>query len=321
LRFRQLLAKSPFGKYFKPRAHRKLGRRAGQQWPGYERTKVWSERCDAAKPSEIVTFGIELAKREREEDWSHACGLLSRTLRSLLRQTDQRFRIIVCGNEMPGIPEIADQRVEYLSIKAPPVGSGGKPGNRGADKFRKRFNIGRRFRLAGGGYFMSLDAGDLVHKDLVAMVLERQPQFGFLFMTGYALDWASNRIAPIPGAWSVTFSRVCGSSSMVLFPPNDLPDIDETPVSRPDILFHDLRDHVDIGVVMEELDRPLERLDRPLVIYVVNHPFSSSLSGVRSGVRRETVIGNIARHAIADPAELALIDDRFGTDFCRRGAG
>ena len=319
VRFRQLLATSPLGKFLKPRARRGTARPARERWPGYDRIKAWSESCESAKPTEIVTFGIELAGRGTEEDWSHACALLSRTLRTLLRQTDPRFRIVVCGNEMRDIPELADQRVEYLSVKAPPSGAGDKPGNRGADKFRKRFNVGRRFRLAGGGYFMSLDAGDLVHKDLVGMILERRPRFGFLLMTGYALDWANDRIAPIPGAWSVSFNRVCGSSSMVLFQADDLPGMNETPDSRPDILFHDLRDHVDIGVVMEELDRPLERVELPLVVYVVNQPHSSALSGVRTGVRKETVIDNIARHAVKDPAELALIDERFGIDLHRRG--
>jgi len=284
---------------------------------GYRRVKAWSDACEAASPEQIVTFGMRMASRETTQDWPHHLRLLSQTLSSVMRQTDQRFRIIMCGNEVPDLPEIADPRVEFISRPRPLTGTP-TVGRLFADLRARTMTIGRRLRSAGGGYFMTLDCDDLVHRDVVKTVLESRHPNGFIFGTGYVHDWINGLIAPVPGVWPFGLQMMCGSTSMLFLRPEDLPGTRDDPNPQSDLLFKHTLDHRRVEVELEEFNRPLDQFAFPAVIYVVNHSQNLSFLAERSGVRGETVRRNIRRHAITDPGELGRIDADFGTDFARR---
>ena len=322
MRISTLLKKSPIGNW--------LGRHASagqaQRAPliagrvdrlGYRRIKAWSDACETARPEEVVTFGMRMASRETTQDWPHHLRLLSQTLSSVMRQTDPRFRIIMCGNEVPDVPEIADPRVEFIARPRPLTGRP-KVDRLFADLRARTMTIGRRLRHAGGGYFMTLDCDDLVHRDVVKTVLESRHPNGFVFGTGYVHDWINRLIAPVPGAWPFGLQMMCGSTSMLFLRPEDLPGTRDDPNPQADQLFRQTLDHRRVEVGFQEFNRPLDQFGFPAVIYVVNHSQNLSFLAERSGVRGETVRRNIRRHAIADPDELGRIDAGFGTDFARR---
>jgi len=210
---------------------------------------------------------------------------------------------------MPDLPELRDERVEFLSMQSSPPR---EPQKFRSDKFRKRLNIGQRLHQLGGGYYMQLDADDIVHRDLVDYVLRARHPNGHLIPTGYTCDWAAGLVAPVPGAWRLSLERVCGSTSVLRF---DVPDLPSAEATSEMLLFNMCSQHNSIPIAFEEELRYLDFMELPAVIYTMNHSQNLSFSLQRGGNRKENIINLIREQAIMDEAELRRIDEYFGTDF------
>ena len=90
----------------------------------------------------------------------------------------------------------------------------------------KRWLIAARAKDLGGGYLMIVDADDLVSSDLVAFVGRNAHPHGYLVTAGYVFDAPSGAIAftyPLPAFEKWPFDRVCGTSALVRFAPDELP--------------------------------------------------------------------------------------------------
>jgi hypothetical protein len=172
---------------------------------------------------------------------------------------------------------------------------------------RKRRIIGSILRQRGGGYFFPLDADDLVHRDVVAHVLRDKNRRGYLVETGYTLDYSNRNLAPVPGAWSVSFDRSCGSSAVIFFEPEDLPVS-----SEPDdgLYFNLFQSHAYWCLVAEEFGRRLDPLPFPGGVYVVNHAQNLSFRLQRKGLRTENIIRAIAQNRIENPT--TILHEEFG---------
>lgn len=247
-------------------------------------------RRDPAVPEFV--FAIPLAAAT-VGDWEHTCQMLGHTLRSILNQSNASFRVLLCGHDRPDLRELEDSRVEWMvSDIDPPVGSGKyRP-----DKARKRALIAHRFRQLGGGYYMPLDADDLVHRDLVAHVRETRSPHGYSLRRGYAMDWKNRKLAPVPGVWDTTFDQVCGSSGIFHFQPTDLPET--LGKGTDEAYFHQFSFHAYWRTTAHENGRPLEDVDFPAVIYVLNHAQNLSFSLQRGALRQENLCRFIAERAI-----------------------
>jgi FkbM family methyltransferase len=249
-------------------------------------------------------FGISLVSARVASDWKRTQELLGHTLRSVLNQSDPRFGVAICGHERPDLPELADPRVQFVeSDQAPPNGT--LVGFRG-DKMRKRRIIGAMLRARGGGYFFPLDADDLVHRDVVAYVRADDNRRGYLIEKGFALDYNNRVLAPIPGAWSVSFDRACGSSAAIWFAPEELPVDSE---NNPELYFNLFQSHAYWPIVAEEFGRRFDPLPLPGV-YVVNHAQNLSFRLQRKGVRTENIVRAIAAHQVAEAQ--AILGENFG---------
>ena len=124
---------------------------------------------DSTKPNDLeIAFGISLKSKKVSRNWNIVQTNLSRTLRSILNNTDQNFRIIIAGHEKPNIEEMNHDRVTWLSV------SFSRPryiSQYSIDKFRKRRVIGAYLRKIGfSGYFMPLDADDWIHYRFVEFI-------------------------------------------------------------------------------------------------------------------------------------------------------
>ena len=145
-----------------------------------------------------------------------------------------------------------------------------------------------------------------MHRDIVAHVLHDDNRRGYLIETGYTLDYKNRTLAPVPGAWSVSFDRSCGSSAAIFFEPEDLPlnsGMDE------ELYFNLFQSHAYWQLVAEELCRPLESLPFRGGVYVVNHEQNLSFRLQRKGIRTENIIRSISRNRVGDPTEI------LGTEF------
>lgn len=254
------------------------------------------------QPCKLVTFGIPLAPATLG-DWAHTCKMLEHTLDSVFNQSDSRFRILISGHQQPDIGLLNESRVEFLLCKEKPPKN---PGNHRKDVLNKNFLIGKRLRELGGGYFMHLDADDLVHKDLVKFILNDDNKTGYSIRQGYALDYFNKRLAPVPGAWDASFDQVCGSCAVIYFNNSDLP-FDGADTST--LAYNMFRHHAYWRVTSQELGRPLVDLPFPGAIYIVNHSQNISFSLQRNALRQKNIIANIKEHEISRPA---IILSQFG---------
>lgn len=259
------------------------------------------EHNPAARGGEVdtpIVFGISLASKQVSSDWARTTELLGHTLDSLLEQSDPRFEVIICGHEKPELAAMSDPRVRFIvSDIKPPT----DPRKYRTDKMRKRRLIGVALREMGGGYFFPLDADDLVHTDFVKHVRETDNRRGYVVMSGYAFDYSNRRLAPIPGVWGTDYNRVCGSSALIYFEPDDLPVDGE---NEEDLYFNLFQSHAYWPVLAEEYGRKLDPLPFAAGVYVLNHSQNLSFGLQRKGSRTGNILSSVERNALPDGMEI-----------------
>lgn len=267
--------------------------------------KQWPPHLAEDHIGAIVTFAIPLKSSQVANDWDHTQRLLSRTLQSVFCQSDPRWRVLICGHDIPDLPEMADPRIEFIASEhPPPVGQLGNA--RRSDAQRKRLIMGHRLRTLGGGYFMALDADDLVHRDLVATALATK--HGCLITTGYIWDATNNFIAPQPGVLSVDFDRVCGSTAVIRFTSEDFAE--DLKPGHYTGHFGRVGSHAYIRGIQDEIDRPLEIVPYPAAIYVINNGENNTFVDKRPA--DSPVVRKVREKAITDPKKLRMISEAFG---------
>lgn len=243
-----------------------------------------------------VYFAIPVSAKLGDEQWSRLNELLKLTLDSVLNQSDGRYTAFVCGHDKPPIlEEPRYEGVEFIRLIHPPPQTDQE---RRRDKRRKRWEIARRVRELGGGYYMYLDGDDAIHKDLVAYVLGDNNKIGYLIDRGYALDFANRVMAAIPGAFKKDFNDVCGSSGVVYMLPEDLPsgefgDADES------ILYMRIRNHKSFETEPMRQGGKLKAVPFPAGVYTLNNSINLSNILVRTEERQVSLVEGIKKHEIA----------------------
>jgi hypothetical protein len=234
-------------------------------------------------------FIVPLAKRKDDESWALVCALLQRTLKSVLQQTDADFQVLVCGHDRPIIEEMHDSRIEFLSVDFPPPATA-EAGPK--DKALKRRRMLRQIARRGGGYFMLLDADDLVRDDLVETARAIDDPYGYILEAGYMLDAQSGDLAHVPGVVPEPFWHHCGSCAIFYVSPEDIGD---------GFIYH-FRLHAEFKRMSAEIGRPLHELHEPMAIYVLNTGQNHSDSWRKNAVQRR-LLDNIKAQAAPLPSD------------------
>jgi hypothetical protein len=155
---------------------------------------------------------------------------------------------------------------------------------------------------------MSLDADDLLHRDIAAYALNTAFEHGCVATRGYVYDRGNARIAPVPGAWSVDLDRLCGSTGIVRYEPHDIPaDYENSSFGA----FSFTRGHTYLRAVHDSLRRPLAPIPFPSVIYVINTTDNHSLA-MKPDLTAGT-LQNVKEHMLTSVETLREIDEAFGT--------
>jgi hypothetical protein len=171
---------------------------------------------------EMVIFGIPLAARSLAGSWDRVTRQLSATVGSIYSQSDGRFRIVVAGSDEPRLTIAVDDRYEFLPCAAEiPIDFPGVL----LDIARKRHLIAARAGVLGGGYLMFVDSDDLVNSRIVEYVNNNPHPNGYRLERGFIFDAETGALAcyPMPGFEKWPLYRICGSSSVVRFTPDELP--------------------------------------------------------------------------------------------------
>lgn len=240
-----------------------------------------------------VSFLIPLQAKSNDEQWSVVSGLLGVTIRSILRQTDPRFRILICGQDRPDMADLDDPRITFIQISAPRPGAETKEKRR--DKSAKKNILLRAAQENADGYVMLLDANDLVHHGLVDYVITTGNPNGYLVETGFLEDMATGTMALSSTLLKKPFHQYCGSCS-VLPSPRTADDMDFL-----------LRPHAAWAEESLLLGRPLQTIPFPAVVYRVNSAVQLSFERRQSNDFFRTVYASIS--AADDPQSRRFFVD------------
>jgi hypothetical protein len=226
-----------------------------------------------------VNFAIPLKSRSVAADWELAVRMLENTLRSIFNQTVQDFKIAVACHEIPQTIFNGDPRLEFVVVDfLPPISLP----ERAVDKHRKREMALSRLRCREDAYYMLLDSDDLVSKSLVEFIERDKAPHGYVVKSGYELDLSAGVIRLAPA-----FHRVCGSSAVLRFRPDDIPETPLRPESR--CLVRELmnHNHPTWETWLFSLGRPLAPLPFRGVTYVMNTVENLSRQKGNIGNRRK----------------------------------
>lgn len=165
------------------------------------------------------SFGIPLIARASTDDWTMVETLLGLTVRSLLAQTDNDFRIVIAGHDRPAL-DLPPERIVFLEATWPAEAV--RADN--LDSGRKKWAINDHVLGHGGGLLMFVDADDWVDRQVVATgraMLTGDVAGGFI-AGGVITDLKALRAAPVPhpGVFDGGFHSICGSSNIMVLRPD-----------------------------------------------------------------------------------------------------
>lgn len=211
-----------------------------------------------------VAFAIPLKSKKHSRDWDTVQANLSKTLRSILNNTDQNFRIIIAGHEKPEIEELRHERVTWLAAKfSPPKDARGY----GKDRERKRRKIGVYLKKKGfSGYYMPLDADDWVHYRFVEFIRSRPVTDAFIINKGFMV----NLVRQETWQYKERFYRGCGSSAVFYFNNNQLPKT-EKDFENSKLFNSVVKAHSTVVTNMEKYKKNYILVDIPFVTWVLGH--------------------------------------------------
>jgi hypothetical protein len=221
---------------------------------------------------QTVFFGIPLKARATAKNWDWTVRDFNRTLASVYNQTNPNFRILVGCHDIPDLLIPTDERLEFLRVDSSTPDLQKDPQSIFPDKARKLRRVGDRFRQAGGCWYMTLDADDLVSSQLVEFVLRHPNPNGSIARQGYLLDQESRVIAliPEPNIFAPAFDRIAGCVVFRFNEKDFLPTQDQV-YSQPRfdryVVFSDHRTFWDMSL---KENRPLRPFPFPAYVYVLN---------------------------------------------------
>lgn len=161
-----------------------------------------------------IYFGMPLRSSVTANNWARVCTLLRDCLRSVAAQTEPDIRMLVACHERPELDGFNDPRLDFLDADNPrPTDVPSQMHDKGAKIRRVAEEICRR----GGGYFVLMDADDLVSNRLAAHIRADDNQRGYVMETGYILNVARRKFEPVAPFW-----QHCGTCAVFHLTPADL---------------------------------------------------------------------------------------------------
>jgi len=166
---------------------------------------VWTERCTAVGDhgvDDMLAFITTVRHPANAFSFDRIEQLLSETLRSVCRQTDERFRVIIVSNR-PLSLSYHHSSLEFITVDFPAPGVGrGRHLDYGAlthDKGTKTvIGVARAVEL-GADHVMFIDSDDYMHRGL-ADFANRQPRHpGWFSPSGFIYTSGLRYVHPIDG--------------------------------------------------------------------------------------------------------------------------
>lgn len=267
----------------------------------------------AEKPP--IYFGMPLRSAVTTKNWDGVSQLFRNTIRAIAAQTDPDIHILVACHEQPDMLGFEDPRLEFLPAENP------RPHDMPSqvhDQSAKLRQICREIARRGGGYFVLMDADDLISNRMAAFLRADDNRRGYFYEEGYILNVAGGSFEKVAPFW-----KHCGTCAVFWLTPEDLDSGEQGFIAR---LLPPRMSHHSFPFVPGNFGRPLEPLPFPGAVYLRHHGHNRSVER-RRGIRLirtrfRNVFYKIAGAMLRRPslpadivAEFAIPDDlvaRFG---------
>ncbi|MDN4866193.1 hypothetical protein ACFX4N_29540 [Priestia sp. YIM B13551] len=227
-----------------------------------------SKQLNKAPNRKEIAFGISLKSKKVSRNWNKVQKNLSNTLKSIFRNTDQHFRIIIAGHNKPNIKELNDKRVKWLPVK---FSSPTSPKGFSQDKMRKRRVIGEYlYKIGFHGYFMAVDADDWIHHRFVEYIRSQPFSDAFILEKGLITNIGRKEI------WEMgEFYKRCGTNALFYFSKKDFPNPKKKKANPFNILT--LKAHPKSPERLKKLNKKYKMINLPFVIWVLSHGDNNSM--------------------------------------------
>lgn len=215
--------------------------------------------------SDNFFFVIPLRSKFSSSNWDKVEKIFNHTLQSVYNQTDSCFKILVGVHDVPKLNFMVDDRVEFIKVYYDvPRTIDQQLLDKG---YKKRFLM-QRVRELGAGYVMMVDADDFISSRIVEFVRKNNHPYGYYIDKGYEFDFSKNTLQVSP-----RFHMLCGTSSIVKYFPEDLPEKAEFDgydrTTYRDTYIFDCA-HNRLLTYFLELNRPLKPLPFKGAVYVIH---------------------------------------------------
>ena len=160
----------------------------------------------------LLGIVIPLKSKVVSNSWSDVTNALSKTLNSILNQTNKQVKSIVVCHEIPDIPLENSESIKFVSVEqfSPPNirGLGRNKRQLLYEKDRtQKINIGVKALLEKGcTHIFSLDADDLIHRDFTQIIKNNASAQAILLKRGF-LNFQQYNVVN----YTESFDVFCGS--------------------------------------------------------------------------------------------------------------
>ncbi|MGD6833887.1 glycosyltransferase family A protein [Sutcliffiella halmapala] len=208
-----------------------------------------------------IIFAISLKSKKVSKKWDVVQQNLAKTIRSILNNTYDNYRIIIAGHEKPDIEELLHKKVVWIPVTFSPPSN---PQEFTRDKMRKRLVIGKYLKNEGfSGYFMALDADDWIHYRFIEYINSFPLTKAFVINKGIMINQYKQKI------WILNnFYRNCGSCAIFYFTNDEFPRRNG---DAKKFTILNLRIHPKVKLYLRKLNIPFQHIDEPLVLRYFGH--------------------------------------------------
>jgi len=259
----------------------------------------------------MLGFVIALKGKAKSKNWSKDSLLVNRTLRSILNQTDPRFKIYVAYTDLPEDP-LQHEKIQWLQFPYPFLEM---EDINDREIFLTRYTLGPYLtgfydqgkkslyaasfaRKEGCQYIMSVDYDDLISNKIAAFVngSDRAKSYGWFIKKGYVYHDGSNYLMRVPDG----INGRCGSSNIIRV--DYVPNPDFSSTNYQDFKFFPTHNFIPEWL---KIDHDIDILPLPFygLIYLMhNTNFYNPSNGTPEGSRLKNFVKTVVRGKLLTPS-------------------
>jgi hypothetical protein len=250
----------------------------------------------------MIVFIISLKSRQVSKDWVKVCWLLERTVRSIVNQTSESFRLIIVCHERPGI-SIKHSAIKYVEVdfSPPKLGQVNIISQMDRDKNQKMW-LGLEYAAQfNPSHVMFVNADDCVSCRIAEFFTQKPSVNGWFLDSGYVYEDDSDCIY----RKDKNFYLMSGTSHIVAYS-----------LMRQD---NDMRSiYVDSGEPLHQLvvdmlasnKKPLKPLPFPGAVYVIENGENINADKKSDRLGREDVLSCV-KNVVFDLSTKIANPNRF----------